>query len=138
MKNLPIKIVPLGFNNWFFDRIDPTKLIDHQIARVITVHKDRYTINNGKGDVSAEVTGKLMFSADSSLDYPGTGDWVVAQYYDKNSFAIISEIVTRKSVLKRKTSGKSIEFQLIATNIDTGLIVQSLDANYNLSIFFGF
>ena len=73
-----------------------------------------------------------MFSADSSLDYPATGDWVIAQYYDKNSFAIISEIVTRKSVLKRKTSGKNIEFQLIATNIDTGLIVQSLDTNYNL------
>ena len=132
MKNLPTKIIQLGFNNWFFDRIDPTKLIDHQIARVITVHKDSYTINNGKGDVSAEVTGKLMFSADSSLDYPATGDWVIAQYYDKNSFAIISEIVTRKSVLKRKTSGKNIEFQLIATNIDTGLIVQSLDTNYNL------
>ena len=132
MKNLPLKIVQLGFNNWFFDRIDPTKLIDHQIARVITVHKDSYTINNGKGDVSAEVTGKLMFSADSSLDYPATGDWVIAQYYDKNSFAIISEIVTRKSILKRKTSGKNIEFQLIATNIDTGLIVQSLDTNYNL------
>jgi len=132
MKNLPMKIIQLGFNNWFLDRIDPTKLIDHQIARVITVHKDSYTINNGKGDVSAEVTGKLMFSADSSLDYPATGDWVIAQYYDKNSFAIISEIVTRKSILQRKTSGKNIEFQLIATNIDTGLIVQSLDTNYNL------
>ena len=132
MKNVPMKIEQLGFNKWFFDRIDPTKLIDHQIARVITVHKDSFTINNGKGDVSAEVTGKLMFSADSPLDYPATGDWVIAQYYDKNSFAIISEIVPRKSVLKRKTSGKKIEFQLIATNIDTGLIVQSLDTNYNL------
>jgi len=132
MKNLPVKIVPLGFNSWFLDRIDPAKLIDHQIARVITVHKDSYTLNDGNGDVSAEVTGKLMFSADSSLDYPATGDWVIARYYDNNSFAIISEIVTRKSVLKRKTSGKNIEFQLIATNIDTGLIVQSLDTNYNL------
>ena len=121
-----MNIEQLGFNNWFFDRIDPTKLIDHQIARVITVHKDSYTINDGNGDVSAEVTGKLLFSADSQLDYPATGDWVIAQYYDKNSFAIISEIVPRKSVLKRKTSGKKIEFQLIATNIDTGLIVQSL------------
>ena len=127
-----MNIEQLGFNKRFLGEIDHTKLIDHQIARVITVNKDSYTINNGKGDVSAEVTGKLMFSADSPLDYPATGDWVIAQYYDKNSFAIISEIVTRKSVLKRKTSGKNIEFQLIATNIDTGLIVQSLDTNYNL------
>jgi ribosome biogenesis GTPase len=132
MRNVTVKIEQLGFNKWFLDRIDPAKLIDHQIARVITVNKDSYTINDGNGDVSAEVTGKLLFSADSQLDYPATGDWVIAQYYDKNSFAIISEIVPRKSVLKRKTSGKKIEFQLIATNIDTGLIVQSLDTNYNL------
>jgi ribosome biogenesis GTPase len=132
MENMPMKIEQLGFNKWFQDRIDPTKLIDHQVARVISVNKDSYTINNGKGDVSAEVTGKLMFSADSPLDYPTTGDWVLAQYYDKDSFAIISEIVPRKSVLKRKTSGKKIKFQMIATNIDTGLIVQSLDTNYNL------
>lgn len=127
-----MKIEQLGFSKWFQDRIDPTKLTDHQVARVISVNKDSYTINNGKGDVSAEATGKLMFSADSPLDYPATGDWVLAQYYDKDSFAIISEIVPRKSVLKRKASGKKIEFQIIATNIDTGLIVQSLDTNYNL------
>ena len=132
MENVPRKIEQLGFNRWFLDRIDPEKLIDHQIARIITVNKDNFTINNGQGDVSAEITGKLMFSADSPLEYPATGDWVIAQYYDKDSFAIIHEIVPRKSVLKRKTSGKKVEFQLIAANIDTGLIVQSLDTNYNL------
>ena len=127
-----MNIEQLGFNNWFFDRIDPTKLIDHQIARVITVHKDSYTINNGKGDVSAEVTGKLMFSADSPLEYPASGDWVLSSISDNVSFLpSLVEIVPRKSILKRKTSGKKIEFQLIATNIDTGLIVQSLDTNYN-------
>ena len=59
MKNVPMKIEQLD-NEWFFDRIDPTTLIDHQIARVTAVNKDSYTVNNGKGDVSAEVTGKLM------------------------------------------------------------------------------
>ena len=126
-----MNIEQLGFNKWFLDRIDPEKLIDHQIARVTAVNKDSCTIDNGRGEVKAEVTGKLIFGADSPLDYPATGDWVFAQYFDNDSFAIISEIVTRKSILKRKTSGKKVEFQLIATNIDTGLIVQSLDNNYN-------
>ncbi len=132
MKNVPTKIEKLGFDKWFLNRIDPAKLTHHKIARVITVNKDSYTINSGKGDVSAELTGKLMFSADSALDYPATGDWVIARDYDNDSFGIISEIVSRKSLLKRKTSGRKIEFQLIATNIDTALIVQSLDSNYNL------
>ena len=43
-----MKIKQLGFNKWFSDRIDPTKLIDHQIARVITVNKDNYTIKTVK------------------------------------------------------------------------------------------
>ena len=132
MKNVSMNIERLGFNKWFLGEIDSAKLIDHQIARVTTVNKDSYTINNGKGEVSAEVTGKLMFSADSPLDFPATGDWVLAQYFNSDSFAIISEIFPRKSILKRKTSGKKIEFQLIATNIDVGLIVQSLGKNFNL------
>jgi len=118
-----MNIEQLGFNKFFLDRIDPTKLIDHQISRVITVNKDSYTIDNGNGEVSAEITGKLMFSANSPLDYPATGDWVIAQYYDNYSFAIISEIIPRKSVLKRKTSGKKIEFQLESFNHLTPIII---------------
>jgi ribosome biogenesis GTPase len=60
------------------------------------------------------------------------GDWVVAQYFDDDSFAIVHEILPRKSILKRKTPGKKITFQLIAANIDTAFIVQSLDDNFNI------
>ncbi len=122
----------IGFKQWFQDRVDPAKLIDHQIARVISVNKDSYIIKSEKGETPGEITGKLMFTAESPLDYPTVGDWVYAQYLDQDSFAVIDEILPRKTVLKRKTSGKNIAFQLIAANIDTGLIVQSLDGNYNL------
>ncbi|MCL6584622.1 MAG: ribosome small subunit-dependent GTPase A [bacterium] len=122
----------LGFNAWFQDKIDPAKLNDFQLARVIAVNKNSYTISNGKSEVIAEITGKLMFNADSPLDYPAAGDWVYAQFVDDESFAVIHEIIPRKSFIKRKISGKRIEFQLIAANIDTALIIQSLDFNYNI------
>src|SRR6056297_3640021 len=93
-----MKLEELGFNHWFKDKIDPTKLIEYQIARIVTVNKDSYLIRNEK----------------------------------KDSFAVISEIFPRKTILKRKKSGKKIEFQLIAANIETAFIVQSLDHNYNL------
>jgi ribosome biogenesis GTPase len=130
MENISIK--KLGFHNWFQDRIDPAKVGNGHIARITTVHKESYIITNEKGDVPAEITGKLMFGADSPLDYPAVGDWVYAQFLDNDSFAVIHDIFPRKSLLKRKTSGKKVEFQLIATNIDTSFIIQSLDANYNL------
>jgi len=131
-ENVLMQLEELGFSNWFQDRMDSTNVSDCQIARVITVTKESYIIRNGKNDVIAELTGRLMFTAESKLDYPTVGDWVYAQYYDGDSLAIIHEIIPRKTILKRKTSGKRIEFQLVAANIDTAFIIQSLDANYNL------
>lgn len=60
------------------------------------------------------------------------GDWVYVKYYNKQTFAIIHDILPRKSLLKRKTSGKTIEYQLIAANIDTAFIIQSLDVDFNI------
>lgn len=62
---------------------------------------------------------------------PAVGDWVYAQLFDYDELAIIHDIIPRKSLLKRKASGKKVEFQLIAANIDTAIIMQSLDENYN-------
>jgi len=127
-----MSIEKLGFNKWFQDKTDSAKLADYQMARVISVSKNIYTISNGKKDVFAEITGKLLFNSDSPLDYPAVGDWVYAQFFDDESLAIIHEIIPRKSLLRRKTPGKKVEFQLIAANIDAVLIIQSLDLNYNL------
>jgi len=132
MKDISLKIEQLGFGKWFQDRIDPERLDGLGIARVVTVHKDSYTVNNGENDVFAELVGKIIYSAASPIDYPAVGDWVFANFHNKNTFSIIHEILPRKSLLKRKTPGKKIDFQLIAANIDVAFIVQSLDENFNL------
>jgi ribosome biogenesis GTPase len=132
MNNILHSIEKLGFDKWFQDKVDPESLGGLEIARVIAVHKDSYTLTNGTNDVFAELVGKLIYSASSPINYPAVGDWVLAKFYDKNTFSIVHEILQRKSLLKRKTPGKKIDFQLIAANIDTAFIVQSLDDNFNL------
>ena len=129
---IPYGIEKLGFEKWFQDNADPEDLNRFDIARVMAVHKDSFTINNGGNDVYAELIGKIAFSATSPIDYPTAGDWVFANFYDENSFSIIHIVIPRKSLLKRKTPGKKIDFQLIAANIDVAFIVQSLDTNFNL------
>jgi ribosome biogenesis GTPase len=126
------KFESLGFSSWFQDKLDFSRLSDFQLARVTTVHKESFFVTSGENEVYAEITGKLMFSAESPLDFPTVGDWCYVQYLDEHSLAIIHEILPRKSILKRKASGKKIEFQAIAANIDTALIVQSLNADFNL------
>ena len=125
-------IEALGFGKWFLDNVDPGDLESFDIARVIAVHKDSYILNNGENNVFAELIGRIRFSADSPIDFPAVGDWVLATFYDKGTFSIIHNVLHRKSLLKRKTPGKRIDFQLIAANIDVAFIVQALDTNFNL------
>jgi ribosome biogenesis GTPase / thiamine phosphate phosphatase len=132
MDKISNNIETLGFGKWFRNNVDPLDLKRFDIARVTAVHKDSFIINNGEKDVFAELIGKMLFSAASSLDFPAVGDWVLSTLYDNNTFSIIHNVLPRKSLLKRKTPGKRIDFQLIAANIDVAFIVQSLDANFNI------
>jgi ribosome biogenesis GTPase / thiamine phosphate phosphatase len=124
-------IQKLGFDNWFKDKVDLSKT-DFSIVRIISVNKNSFVVSNGVKDIYAELTGKFFFNSENSLDLPAVGDWVYAQLFDDDELAIIHEILPRKSLLKRKTAGKKVDYQLIAANIDTAIIMQSLDSNYNL------
>lgn len=126
-------IKKIGFDDWFSDQADPDKLTRHSAARVISVHKQSYVINQGVGDVFAELSGSLLYSVDSSADLPTTGDWVYADFYDDDTHAIIHGMIPRKSLIKRKAAGKQVDWQLIAANIDVAFIVQSVNENFNLS-----
>ena len=126
------KIENLGFDNWFKDKVDLPNTNDIHILRVISVNKNSYVVSTGVKDIYAEITGKLLFNTDSALDLPTVGDFVYAQLFDDESLAIIQDILPRKTLLKRKVAGKKIDYQLIASNIDTAIIMQSLDSNFNL------
>ena len=104
----------------------------HDVARVISVHRDSYILFNGSEEAFAELAGNFLYTASSANDLPTTGDWVYADFYDDDTHAIIHGLVPRKTLLKRKSAGKQVDFQLIAANIDVAFIVQSADFNFNL------
>jgi ribosome biogenesis GTPase len=54
------------------------------------------------------------------------------QTYDDGAFAIIHEVLPRKSFLRRKSAGKKIEYQMIAANVDVAFVMQSCDADFNV------
>jgi ribosome biogenesis GTPase len=124
-------IEKLGFDNWYKDKVDLSKN-DYNVVRVISVNKNSFVVSNGIKEIYAELTGKFLFNSEDSLDLPAVGDWVYAQLFDDDELAIIHAVLPRKSLLKRKASGKKVEYQLIAANIDTAIIMQSLDSNFNL------
>jgi len=128
-----MKLQALGFDEWFQQQADTSGMSGMQIARVVAVDREQYVVQHEGGIIPAEITGKLMFAAASPLDFPTVGDWVQVQFLDDDGFAIIHAVLPRRSLLKRKTPGKSVEYQLIGANIDTALIMQSLDSNFSLN-----
>ncbi len=122
----------IGYSDWLQSQADNKKIAAHDIARIVSVHKDSYTVTKGGADIFAELSGNLLYSSDSAGDFPTTGDWVYADFYDDDTHAIIYGVFPRKTLLKRKTAGKLVDFQLIAANIDTAFIIQSLNDNFNL------
>ena len=103
----------IGYSAWFKSREDEEKISSHVVARIVSVHKDSYTISKGEGEVLAELSGKLLYSCDSASELPTVGDWVYADFYDDDTHAIIYSVFPRKSLLKRKTAGKLVDYQLI-------------------------
>ncbi len=126
MENTSIEL--LGYDEWFHDVSQSVIQAGNIPSRVIEVNKGNFRVSDGNNEMTAELSGRFLFSAETSTDFPTVGDWVMIQPLDNNSLGIIHHILPRKTLLKRKEPGKKIDFQLIAANIDYGLIVQPADA----------
>jgi ribosome biogenesis GTPase len=122
----------LGFSDWFKERFQESQQHEYSLARISAVNKNNYLIRNKDSEIQAEITGKIKYGAETNLDLPTVGDWVYVEYFNENTFAIIHNILPRKSLLKRKVAGKEIKYQPIASNIDVAFTVQSVDFDFNL------
>jgi ribosome biogenesis GTPase len=101
------------------------------VGRVIAEHKGRYIVKTNDGEFSSEVTGKLMYEADGRSSYPAVGDWV--EIVADSDSATIKRILPRKSVIERRAIGGKADIQIIATNVDYGLIVQAVGRDFNIN-----
>ncbi|WP_040282389.1 ribosome small subunit-dependent GTPase A [Psychroserpens damuponensis] len=108
------------------------QLASFEVARVISEHKDRYIVKTESNELEAELIGNLRFTAENRYDLPAVGDWVAINEYDEGR-ALIHSVYPRTSMLERKAIDKLGKTQIIATNIDYGLIVQSVNRDFNLN-----
>ncbi len=102
------------------------------VGRVILEHKERFIVKTISAELEAELLGNLRFTANSKKDLPAVGDWVAISEYDEGK-ALIHSVFPRHSILQRKAVGKQGKTQIIATNIDVGLIVQSVNRDFNVN-----
>jgi ribosome biogenesis GTPase / thiamine phosphate phosphatase len=126
-----MKLSDLGFDEWFEAHSTGFRQEGCSFARIAAVDRGSYLIKNASGDVPAERTGKLSYQIESSADLPCVGDWVVANYHNNDTAAVIHRVFPRKTFLRRKTAGENIDCQMIAANVDIVFIVQSCHFDFN-------
>jgi ribosome biogenesis GTPase len=122
----------IGYNDFFHEHVVKNGSDGLSVGRIISEQKDRYLVISTDGVFEAEINGAMRFSATSREDLPGVGDWVLCSLLD-NDFGIITSILPRQSIIRRRAPGKKNDIQIIGTNIDYAIIMQSADGNFNLN-----
>ena len=122
----------LGWDSWFEEqarfRCDPTGAV----ARVAAVDRDQLLLLNETGAFRARLSGKYIHESASSLERPCVGDWVCLERSQADQFGLVRGVLGRKTSLRRRATGGSVEYQMIAANIDFVIIVQSCHYDFNL------
>lgn len=124
-------IKDLGFNEYLNEyRRNHQESFD--VGRVILEHKERYIVLTKQGEIDCELIGNLRFTAQTRSDLPAVGDWVALNPYDTDK-GLIHAVYPRENVLERQAVGRNGEKQIIASNVDVGLIVQSVNRDYSIN-----
>jgi ribosome biogenesis GTPase / thiamine phosphate phosphatase len=118
-----------GWNNFHEENLATNTNKDLSTGRVISIKGFKYFVMTQTGEIETELSGKLLYGAGSE-ELPKVGDWVKFKEYDSMGYLI--EVLPRMNELSRKTPGKQMERQILATNIDKALIVQGLDRDFNV------
>lgn len=117
---------PLGWSDDF-------ELYDSKVenaARITAVHRSHLRAVTANGEINLHYPPKFPESL-------AVGDWVITGplYIDdqKQSAALVEELIPRKSKISRVGAGDRIEEQVIAANIDIVFIVTSINQDFNLN-----
>jgi len=127
-----VNLEDLGFDDWLRDLAGGTCVEGQAAARVTAVDRGRYLVAGENGEVHAELVGRFLYAAESAAALPCVGDWVCVQYHSGGTAAIIHGLLPRKTLLQRKRAGKDVDFQLIASNIDMAIVIQSCQFDFNV------
>ncbi len=127
---MDVSLSSLGWNEWFSSRTNVCS--DNDIARVISVDRDQLSLANTQDHFTAKLSGRFYYDHPNPDEHPCVGDWVCVSKSTEDQHGQIHQVLERKSWLRRKAAGDSVEYQMIAANIDTVMIVISCHYDFNL------
>ncbi|WPL17547.1 Putative ribosome biogenesis GTPase RsgA [Thiorhodovibrio winogradskyi] len=117
--DLPLQaLAAFGWEPFFARQVSLEALFDTPPVRVVAVHR------SGLEVVGPDIDALIPPRADATV-----GDWLLLD----RARAHASQLLARKSLIKRRAPGTNRQEQLIAANIDTVFIVSSCNQDFNLA-----
>jgi ribosome biogenesis GTPase len=120
-----------GWNDQCAAHFQPFAAEGCHAGRVTLEYNQFYRVFIGTEEILAEATGKLRYDAQSRAELPAVGDWVALKKRPDQEHARIHALLPRRSQFTRKMVGTKTEEQVVGANIDTVLLVTSLNQDFN-------
>jgi ribosome biogenesis GTPase len=100
---------------------------DRRPGRVLRADRGACTVLTTDGPVRASVAGALLSAAGADPEaLPCAGDWVVVLTWPDRRVTA-EAVLPRRTALVRRTAGKASTGQVLAANLDTAAVVESID-----------
>lgn len=124
------ELADLGWTAWLDQHVacDPSQ----SIARVAAVDRDQLLLVDQDGPFRAKLAGSVLHRHRFAHERPCVGDWVCLERQAGDDFGIVHGVVERRTALRRKSAGNAVDYQMIAANLDTVMVVQSCHFDFNL------
>lgn len=126
-----MNLIVLGWNEAYQNAFEEFKNQGYVPGRVFAEYKNFYKVLYEGGELLAEISGKLLHGTELQQDFPAVGDWVAISPRPKENRGTIHYLLPRKSKFSRKVAGTNTREQIIAANIDTVFIVNSMNNDFN-------
>jgi ribosome biogenesis GTPase / thiamine phosphate phosphatase len=126
------KLESIGMTSDITNNFEEYKQKGFELGRIALEHKHMYRVWLEDGEYLCTLAGKLTYEAVDREDLPAVGDWVAVKTSAGEKKGTIQGILPRKSKFSRKAAGMVTEEQIVAANIDTVFIVNSLNDDLNL------
>lgn len=108
-------------------------------GRVTELRRERFTVMTERGEVNAVLKGTFYHTAETRVDFPCVGDFVLLRLNESGD-SLIDTLLPRRSKFSRADySGhaagfaKTILEQVVATNFDYVFILSSLNLDFNVT-----
>ncbi|AQR67192.1 ribosome small subunit-dependent GTPase A [Janthinobacterium sp. LM6] len=99
-----------------------------QLLRVSAVHRDSILVHDGTQEHPAQVLPRLLYALLAQDTIVTVGDWVVAEHDGHDTLWITAHLSPVTQISRRGNDGRR---QVLASNVDTALLVMGLDGDFN-------